>query len=141
MYGWAWRVGCRCVLVFILSSAVCLADDSGVVDGRVMNAGGQPVPGAVVEIVGHGQRWKTDDSGNFEAPVPSGDQRLMVTSTRYGVAVTPVNVAAGEKKLIGKRVPPLYKNESVVSTRAAGHNGLGIAAPDAGVSPRQPGTD
>jgi len=128
MCAWASRVVCG-LLAFILSAITALAGEPGVVKGRVMNAGGQPVPGAVVEIAGHGQRWKTDDGGNFEAPVPPGDQRLIITSTRYGVAVTPVNVAAGQKVSIDVLLTPVFKDEVVVSTGAAAHTVSEVATP------------
>jgi len=103
------------VLSFFICSAICLGEANGVVEGRVVNAGGQPVAGAVVEIVGGSQRWKTDDYGAFQARVPPGDQRLIVTSSRYGVAIASVNVAPGQKAAIDVQLTPVYKDEVAVS--------------------------
>jgi len=110
------RRTCACaVFVLLLFPAAVFADSEGSVEGRVTNAGGQPVPDAVVEIVGRTVRWKTDSSGVFEATVPPGEQRLLVTSARYGMAIAPVNVEPGQKSTIEVRLSPVYRDEVVVS--------------------------
>jgi len=108
------RVVCCCIGVFLVCAAVQAADE-GAVEGRVTNAGGEPVADAVVEIVGQPQRWKTSNSGAFEAEAPAGDQRLLVTSARYGMAIAPVRVEAGKKTSVDVQLSPVYRDEVVVS--------------------------
>jgi iron complex outermembrane receptor protein len=104
-----------CVLFVSLLVPIGLADNEGSVEGRVMNAGGQPVSDAVIELVGHPARWKSDESGAFEASIPPGAQRLMITSARYGMAIAPVNVEPGRTATIEVRLSPVYRDEVVVS--------------------------
>ena len=104
--------GALFVSLFVFAS---FAESEGSVEGKVMNAGGQPVPDAVIELAGHTTRWKTDSDGAFEASVPPGEQRLIVTSARYGMAIAPVNVEPGQKKTLEVRLSPVYRDEVVVS--------------------------
>jgi iron complex outermembrane receptor protein len=103
------------VFVFLLIPAAAFAAEEGTVEGRVTNAGGQPVPDALIEIVGQASHWKSDSDGAFEATVPPGEQRLIVSSARYGMAITPVNVEPGRKATIEVRLSPVYRDEVVVS--------------------------
>ncbi len=109
------RAASCAVVLFVLISTPVFADNEGSVEGKVMNAGGQPVPDAVIELVGHSTRWKSDESGAFEASVPPGAQRLMITSARYGMAIAPVNVEPGRRATLEVRLSPVYRDEVVVS--------------------------
>ena len=123
-------------VALFVSLFVCaaFADNEGSVEGKVTNAGGQPVPDAVIELVGHSERWKADSSGEFEASVPAGEQRLMVTSARYGMAIAPVNVEPGRKSTIEVRLSPVYRDEVVVSAGTDARPVSEVAQPIAVVS-------
>src|SRR5687767_561713 len=109
MKGAAWGL---CVL-FV--SFAAWAAGEGSVEGRVRNAGGEPVSDAVIELVGQSQRWKADANGAFSAALPPGDQRLLVTSARYGMAIAPVRVEAGQTASLDVQLSPVYRDEVVVS--------------------------
>lgn len=104
-----------CALLVSLFVCPGFAENEGSVEGKVVNAGGQPVPDAVIELAGHAARWKSDSDGAFAATVPPGEQRLLVTSARYGMAIAPVNVEPGRTATIEVRLSPVYRDEVVVS--------------------------
>src|SRR5687767_5986899 len=105
----------RVVLLCTLFCASLYAANESAVTGSVVNAGGEPVADAVIEVVGMSQRWKAKSDGAFQVVLPPGDHRLLVTSARYGTALVPVTVSVATSTSVDVRLSPVYRDEMVVS--------------------------
>jgi iron complex outermembrane receptor protein len=87
----------------------------GSVSGTVRTSGGEPVPDAVIEVIGSPLQVKADGGGAFVAKLPAGEHRLLVSSPRFGSAITTVNVEPGAPATLHVRLSPVYYDQVVVS--------------------------
>ncbi|HEX2121958.1 MAG TPA: TonB-dependent receptor [Thermoanaerobaculia bacterium] len=112
----------RVVVSVFVCSLVCgggWAAGESSVTGRVVSAGGQPVPDAVIEVVGTSLRRKAQSDGAFDLVLPPGERRILVTSERHGAAMITVTVSAKAATSVEVVLSPVYRDEVVVSAGAA----------------------
>ena len=93
------RVGSFLVSLVLLAllPAAAIAQQTGVVTGRVTNAGGQPLGATRVQVVGTTLGALTDEAGNYRiAGLGTGTQQLRAIRLGYGASIQSVTVAAGQ---------------------------------------------
>lgn len=89
------RAAAIVAVLMIIHAPVARARDTAVLTGTVVDAVGEPVPGAEVSLPELRRTTVTDAGGRFEfGDLPAGDYLLSVSSQRAGGAVT--RVAATE---------------------------------------------
>lgn len=82
---------CSFWLLFLFLSHTALAQHT--LRGRVREAGGQPVPGCEVQLLGQANTYQTDSAGRFQVPnLPLGPQKLRLVSLNHAPLETEVNV-------------------------------------------------
>jgi iron complex outermembrane receptor protein len=99
----------------VLCFCCALAAQEQPVSGRIRAAGGEAAADAVVEVLGHRTRWRTDSGGAFAAKLPPGEYRLLITSERHGSGVAVVTVVAGTQAMVDVQLSPVFRDEVVVS--------------------------
>ena len=83
--------------------------------GRVVNAGGEPVVDAEVQILSLGQRVPVGESGQFTfADIPPGEYLVEASSPRFGQSVERVLVQAGETVSVLFELDPLFRLDELV---------------------------
>ncbi len=82
------------VTVALAAGALVKAESGSVVEGTVLNAAGQPVVNALVQLKGTDHRTTTDTKGYFRLQgISPGSYQLVVTSTAVGRVARDINVA------------------------------------------------
>jgi outer membrane receptor protein involved in Fe transport len=83
--------------MFIALPVGLLAQDTGVVTGRVLDVAGNGVTGVAVSVVDKNLSAVTGDRGVYRiAPVPTGTQTLLFVFMGFGAQTFEVEVTAGE---------------------------------------------
>ncbi len=83
--------------------------------GRVVNAGGEPVVDAEVQLLSLGQRVSVGESGQFTfAGIPPGEYLVEASSPRFGQSVERVLVQAGETVSVLFELDPLFRLDELV---------------------------
>lgn len=72
-------------VVFLLLSITFIScgKDSNLLDGRVMNEGGDPVENVLVQVMGTDLNSKTDAEGNFRINTKNRGEELIFTHPDY----------------------------------------------------------
>jgi outer membrane receptor for ferrienterochelin and colicins len=65
------------------------------VRGRALSNSGDPIPGALVTVVGTTSSTLADANGNFELEAPVGARTLEIEATGFATLRSPITVAAG----------------------------------------------
>ncbi len=88
----------RSMFIFMLLFTATLAfAQTGTITGKVTDDEGQPLPGAVVEVVGTQIRVTSDADGTYTIPdVPSGPHTLQASTYSYRSGTSEVTVNAGQ---------------------------------------------
>ena len=83
-----------CALAACLAASPAAAQRA-TLSGQVVDAaGGQPVAGALVEVMPRRERTVTDAQGRFTLRTTQGEHVIMADALGYGSAITPVTVGA-----------------------------------------------
>lgn len=94
------RVFCRPVFLVVALLALArpgLAQETGMLEGRVTESGGAPVPDALITIVGTNRGARTGEDGQYRlASLRVGDVSVRVTRLGYAAVSRPVTIAAGQ---------------------------------------------
>src|SRR5688572_18499950 len=84
-----------------------LAQDTGILEGRVTEAGGTPVPDALITVVGTNRGARTGEDGQYRvASLRAGDFTIRVTRLGYGAVSRPVSIAAGQTARLDVQLAP-----------------------------------
>src|SRR5262249_44046790 len=96
--------------------------DSGTLSGQVVDATGQALPGATVDIEPRGLRLATDHEGRFTASgLPAGEYRLKVSYVGFKAEEEAVKVDAGAHVSVEPRLQPqVSESVTVTDSRAYG---------------------
>ncbi len=74
-----------------------LAQETGVLEGRVTETAGAPVPDALITIVGTNRGARTGDDGQYRvANLRAGELTVRVTRLGYAAVTRPVTIAVGQ---------------------------------------------
>jgi hypothetical protein len=91
-------------LTLILSSGLVAAQNATVY-GTVRDTSDKPVFGVTVSVFGQAYNALTDDNGNYNLQVPSGQQlKIVFSSTGFRADSVTVDLKAGDKKQINIRL-------------------------------------
>ena len=84
-----------------------LAQDTGVLEGRVTEAGGGPVPDALITVVGTQRGTRTGDDGQYRlASLRAGDVMVRVTRLGYAAVARPVTIVVGQTARLDVQLAP-----------------------------------
>jgi outer membrane receptor for ferrienterochelin and colicins len=87
------------------TTATAPAKTTGLVRGRVTDARGEGVPGAIVTVPGTTLAAIADPDGNFElADVPAGTRALAIEATGFATRQTPIDIGAGRALTLAIRL-------------------------------------
>ena len=84
-----------------------LAQDTGVLEGRVTEASGAPVPDALITVVGTQRGTRTGDDGQYRvASLRAGDVMVRVTRLGYAAVARPVTIVAAQTARLDVQLAP-----------------------------------
>ena len=90
-------IALSCLLVMGLTPQAVVAQDTGTVQGTVVDGQGRPLPGAQVAVAGTQRGSVTDGQGNYSIEgVPTGEQTLRAQFVGYKPQTQTVTIEAGE---------------------------------------------
>jgi len=90
-------IALSCLLVMGLAPRAVVAQDTGTVQGTVVDGQGRPLPGAQVAVAGTQRGSVTDGQGNYSIEgVPTGEQTLRAQFVGYKPQTQTVSIEAGE---------------------------------------------
>lgn len=117
-----------CAFSFLLSHSVDAAE-TGRITGRVLDRSGQPVTDAAIRLAGTPRRTVVEADGRFvlEAVV-AGTYLISAESPRFGRAVVPVEVRAGELVEVAVEIDPAVHRDAIVVTASPDVRSLGDLA-------------
>ena len=116
------RAMAAAVLAVVVHSGTLAAQDrTGVVSGRVIEAGGGPIPNAQVSVAGTTLGSLTNAEGRFTIRgVPAGNITVRVARIGYGENTRPATVTAGGTITLEVTLTKVAVNLSAVVTTATG---------------------
>ena len=83
------------------------AQDTGILEGRVTEAAGTPVPDALITIVGTNRGARTGEDGQYRlANLRAGDYTVRVTRLGFGAVSRPVSIAVGQTARVDVELAP-----------------------------------
>jgi hypothetical protein len=82
------------LLALFLTAGACWAD--GTVSGKIQDANGNPIEGAIVRVADGQERTTTDGSGMYSLRVPSGSVQILIVAQGYNSTGTTLRVSDGE---------------------------------------------
>jgi hypothetical protein len=85
----------------------------GGLSGVVGDTGFKPIAGAVVQVVGHQDKTKTDSTGQFWMPVKPGQYMVSIEQAGYEFKVVSVTIPADSGRRITAYLPPLSRPRTV----------------------------
>ncbi len=84
-----------------------LAQDTGILEGRVTEAGGTPVPDALITVVGTNRGARSGEDGQYRVgSLRSGEYTVRVTRLGYGAVSRPVSIAVGQTARLDVQLAP-----------------------------------
>ncbi|PST82064.1 TonB-dependent siderophore receptor [Pedobacter yulinensis] len=84
-------------MLLLAGSSVLAQPATGILQGRILTAGGSPAANSTVQIQHTGYRTKTDEQGKFRLePVPAGRYVLLVSHLGYTALKKNVSVSPGK---------------------------------------------
>ena len=90
-------IALSCLLVMGLAPQAVVAQDTGTVQGTVVDGQGRPLPGAQVAVAGTQRGSVTDGQGNYSIEgIPAGEQTLRAQFVGYKPQTQTVTIEAGE---------------------------------------------
>lgn len=96
-------------------------DQTGVIRGQVVSAGGEPIAEAQAAVLGTVRGARSDQNGTFLiTAVPAGEQRVRVIRIGFEAVTMPVSVAAGDTVSVDVRMTPAAVQLSQVIVSATG---------------------
>jgi len=114
------------VLVVVASPAPIAADETAVLSGFVLSAGGDPVPGAEVSLPELRRTAFTDDQGRFTIEdLPPGEYLVSISSLRAGGAVQRIAVTAVPSEPVILTLDKLVHSQGITVTASGVARGLG----------------
>jgi iron complex outermembrane receptor protein len=88
-------------ILFLLFSATIAFAQTGTISGKVTDDEGQPLPGALVEIVGTGLKTTADAEGGFTiSDVPAGQHTVQASTYSYRTQTATVTVNPGQTPVV-----------------------------------------
>ena len=111
--------------VLLLTAPIFGASLSGVISDSET---GEPVPGAIVKLVGYEIGTVSDDNGRFNLDgLPLGERQIAVSQTGYNITKTRVNV--GQQLTLNIELEPkIFKGQDIIVTATRAEKGLTPAA-------------
>ncbi|HEV2671155.1 MAG TPA: carboxypeptidase regulatory-like domain-containing protein, partial [Gemmatimonadales bacterium] len=101
------------MLALLLSILIPPADS---VTGRVVDAAGQPIAAAIVEVTELGRTVTTASDGTFRLAIPPGHYTVAVRAHGYAPVVRAVSVGAGPSPLDFALTPSPFRLEPITVT-------------------------
>lgn len=115
---WATRLTpCLVCGAILLASAPAVAQQTGGLEGEVLNVYNEPVHGAEVRIHAASRLVVTDSLGRFRlGDLRAGSLLLEVMSDQWGRATLPVSIEAGDVLYVVVNLSPVYHVDEIVVT-------------------------
>ena len=120
------RVLCRpgtVLLALLAATSSALAQDTGALEGRVTEAGGAPVPDALITVVGTNRGARTGEDGQYRlVSLRPGEFTIRFTRIGYAAATRPVTLVAGQTARLDVELEPAAVTIDEVVVTATGES-------------------
>ncbi len=116
------RTGAALLALLAVASGAA-AQDTGTLEGRVTEAGGAPVPDALITIVGTNRGARTGEDGQYRlVNLRPGDFTIRFTRIGYAAASRPVTLVAGQTARLDVQLEPAAVTIDEVVVTATGES-------------------
>ncbi|MDQ4081113.1 MAG: TonB-dependent receptor plug domain-containing protein, partial [Gemmatimonadota bacterium] len=111
------------LLALLAATSSALAQDTGTLEGRVTEAGGAPVPDALITVVGTNRGARTTEDGQFRlVNLRPGEFTIRFTRIGYAAASRPVTLVAGQTARLDVALEPAAVTIDEVVVTATGES-------------------
>jgi TonB-linked SusC/RagA family outer membrane protein len=111
------------LLALLAATSSALAQDTGTLEGRVTEAGGAPVPDALITVVGTNRGARTGEDGQYRlVNLRPGEFTVRFTRIGYAAASRPVTLVAGQTARLDVALEPAAVTIDEVVVTATGES-------------------